>query len=143
MGLSACFQVLLSVQELQFDASKPCLEVLIKSKAPQLVRQRWAAGLLPILKEVVEMLFCKGLIKVLFCTETFAMGVNAPARTTVFQTLRKHDGKEFRRVLTCGFLGPCTHTWQAVQAGCCGGCQTADPLSSARTPHEAEKLAMC
>ena len=54
------------------------------------------AGLLPILKEVVEMLFCKGLVKVLFCTETFAMGVNAPARTAVFQTLRKHDGKDFR-----------------------------------------------
>ena len=42
------------------------------------------------------MLFCKGLIKVLFSTETFAMGVNAPARCVVFQSLRKHDGKEFR-----------------------------------------------
>jgi antiviral helicase SKI2 len=39
------------------------------------------AGLLPIVKEVVEMLFCRGVIKVLFSTETFAMGVNAPART--------------------------------------------------------------
>lgn len=42
------------------------------------------------------MLFCRGLIKVLFSTETFAMGVNAPARTVIFQALRKHDGKEFR-----------------------------------------------
>lgn len=48
------------------------------------------------MKEVVEMLFCKGLLRVLFCTETFAMGVNAPARTVVFQSLRKHDGKSFR-----------------------------------------------
>jgi antiviral helicase SKI2 len=48
------------------------------------------------MKEVVEMLFCRGLVRVLFCTETFAMGVNAPARTVVFQQLRKHDGKEFR-----------------------------------------------
>ncbi len=56
----------------------------------------WHAGLLPIMKEVVEMLFCRGLIKVLFSTETFAMGVNAPARTVVFQSLRKHDGKSFR-----------------------------------------------
>ncbi|KNA05993.1 hypothetical protein SOVF_185190, partial [Spinacia oleracea] len=39
------------------------------------------AGLLPIVKEVIEMLFCRGVIKVLFSTETFAMGVNAPART--------------------------------------------------------------
>ena len=44
------------------------------------------------------MLFCQGMIKVLFSTETFAMGVNAPARTVVFQQLRKHDGKEFRLV---------------------------------------------
>ena len=42
------------------------------------------------------MLFCRGLIKVLFSTETFAMGVNAPARTVIFQSLRKHDGTEFR-----------------------------------------------
>ena len=48
------------------------------------------------MKEVVEMLFCRGLVRVLFCTETFAMGVNAPARTVIFQQLRKHDGKEFR-----------------------------------------------
>lgn len=57
------------------------------------------AGLLPIVKEVVEMLFCRGLIKVLFSTETFAMGVNAPARTVVFDRLRKYDGKEFRSLL--------------------------------------------
>ncbi|VAI55654.1 unnamed protein product [Triticum turgidum subsp. durum] len=57
------------------------------------------AGLLPIVKEVVEMLFCRGVIKVLFSTETFAMGVNAPARTVVFDTLRKFDGKEHRRLL--------------------------------------------
>lgn len=48
------------------------------------------------MKEVVEMLFCRGLLKVLFSTETFAMGVNAPAKTVVFQSLRKHDGKSFR-----------------------------------------------
>lgn len=42
------------------------------------------------------MLFCQGVLKLLFSTETFAMGVNAPARTVVFQGLRKHDGKQFR-----------------------------------------------
>lgn len=41
-------------------------------------------GLLPILKEIVEILFSRGLIKVLFATETFAMGVNMPARTVVY-----------------------------------------------------------
>jgi superfamily II DNA/RNA helicase len=53
-------------------------------------------GLLPILKEMVEILFSRGLVKVLFATETFAMGVNMPAKSVVFNSIRKHDGKEFR-----------------------------------------------
>jgi len=78
-------------------------------KLPQLVRMKdmlkrgmavHHAGLLPIVKEVVEILFCRGLIKVLFSTETFAMGVNAPARACVFHSLEKHDGREFRTLLS-------------------------------------------
>jgi len=69
------------------------------------------AGLLPIVKEIVEMLFCRGVIKVLFSTETFAMGVNAPARTVVFQSLRKHDGRQFRTLL------PGEYTQMAGRAG--------------------------
>ncbi|XP_041081672.1 helicase SKI2W [Polyodon spathula] len=57
------------------------------------------SGILPILKEVVEMLFTRGLVKVLFATETFAMGVNMPARTVVFDSIRKHDGTAFRDLL--------------------------------------------
>ncbi|KAG8890932.1 hypothetical protein FRB98_002952 [Tulasnella sp. 332] len=56
-------------------------------------------GLLPIVKEVVEILFAKGLVKVLFATETFAMGVNMPARCVVFSNTRKHDGRSFRDLL--------------------------------------------
>ncbi|WIA30222.1 hypothetical protein OEZ86_000313 [Tetradesmus obliquus] len=69
------------------------------------------AGLLPIMKETVEMLFCQGYIKVLFCTETFAMGVNAPTRTVVFHGLRKHDGRSFRTLL------PGEYTQMAGRAG--------------------------
>lgn len=50
------------------------------------------SGVLPILKELTEILFSSGLVKVLFATETFAMGVNMPARTVVFDSLHKHDG---------------------------------------------------
>ncbi|MHC4861290.1 MAG: helicase-related protein, partial [Planctomycetota bacterium] len=50
------------------------------------------AGLLPIHKEIVERLFTSGLIKLLFTTETFALGVNMPARTVVFNMLKKFDG---------------------------------------------------
>uniref|UniRef100_A0A6I8NI27 SKI2 subunit of superkiller complex n=1 Tax=Ornithorhynchus anatinus TaxID=9258 RepID=A0A6I8NI27_ORNAN len=57
------------------------------------------SGILPILKEIVEMLFSRGLVKVLFATETFAMGVNMPARTVVFDSTRKHDGSAFRDLL--------------------------------------------
>lgn len=54
------------------------------------------AGLLPIMKEIVEELFSKGLIKVLYTTETFAVGINMPAKTVCFQSLRKYDGITFR-----------------------------------------------
>ena len=57
------------------------------------------SGLLPIIKEMVEMLFSKGLVKVLFATETFAMGVNMPARSVAFDSIRKHDGSDFRDLL--------------------------------------------
>ncbi len=50
------------------------------------------AGMLPIHKEVVERLFTSGLLKMLFTTETFALGINMPARTAVFDLLRKFDG---------------------------------------------------
>ncbi|KAK9354910.1 NUC185 domain-containing protein [Lipomyces doorenjongii] len=56
-------------------------------------------GLLPIVKEVVEILFAKSLVKVLFATETFAMGLNLPTRTVVFAGIRKHDGRSFRDLL--------------------------------------------
>lgn len=56
------------------------------------------AGLLPILKEVIEILFQEGLLKVLFATETFSIGLNMPAKTVVFTSVRKWDGKETRWV---------------------------------------------
>ncbi|KAI9067764.1 antiviral helicase [Trametes sanguinea] len=55
-------------------------------------------GLLPILKEVIEILFQEGLIKVLFATETFSIGLNMPAKTVVFTAARKFDGRDFRNL---------------------------------------------
>jgi superfamily II RNA helicase len=54
------------------------------------------AGLLPILKDIVEDLFAKGLIKVLYATETFAVGINMPAKSVCFGGLEKFDGFSFR-----------------------------------------------
>ncbi len=50
------------------------------------------AGMLPTLKEVVERLFTSRLLKVIFTTETFALGINMPARTVIFDELRKFYG---------------------------------------------------
>ena len=49
------------------------------------------SGLLPVLKEVVEVLFGRGLVKLLFATETFAVGINMPTKTVVFTGYRKYD----------------------------------------------------
>ena len=49
------------------------------------------SGLIPILKECVEILFGRGLVKVLFATETFAVGINMPTKTVVFTGFRKYD----------------------------------------------------
>lgn len=58
------------------------------------------SGLLPILKETIEILFQESLIKVLFATETFSIGLNMPAKTVVFTQVTKWDGVK-RRPLTC------------------------------------------
>jgi len=62
------------------------------------------AGMLPVHKEVVERMFTSGLIKMLFTTETFALGINMPARTVVFQALRKFDGVGFDYLSTRDYL---------------------------------------
>ena len=54
------------------------------------------AGMLPVLKSFMENLFEKKLVKVLYSTETFAVGINYPVKTVCFSSLRKFDGKSFR-----------------------------------------------
>lgn len=61
-------------------------------------------GLLPILKEVIEILFGEGLLKCLFATETFSMGLNMPAKTVVFTNCRKYDGKDFRWITSGEYI---------------------------------------
>lgn len=54
------------------------------------------SGMMSILREIVELLFAKGYIKMLFCTESVAIGLNLPVKTTIFTDINKHDGKTFR-----------------------------------------------
>lgn len=49
------------------------------------------SGLLPLLKEITEILFSKGFVKIMFCTETFAVGLNMPTKTVLFAGFKKYD----------------------------------------------------
>jgi superfamily II RNA helicase len=49
------------------------------------------SGILPLLKEIIEILFSKGFVKLLFCTETFAVGLNMPTKTVLFAGFKKYD----------------------------------------------------
>ena len=54
------------------------------------------AGLLPILREIIELLFARGFIKILFCTETMSVGINLPVKTTIFTDINKFNGEILR-----------------------------------------------
>lgn len=58
------------------------------------------AGMLPTLKEVVEQLFTHKALKLIFTTETFALGINMPARAVIFDELRKFHGTHFGNLRT-------------------------------------------
>ncbi|CAG8617004.1 14580_t:CDS:10 [Gigaspora rosea] len=62
------------------------------------------SGLIPFMKEIVELLFQEGLIKVLFATETFSMGLNMPAKTVVFCELSKFDGTKSRSITSGEYI---------------------------------------
>lgn len=78
------------------DRNLPAIELMLP------LLQRGVAvhhsGLLPVLKELVELLFQEGLVKALFATETFAMGLNMPAKTVVFTAVKKWDGDSHRYI---------------------------------------------
>ncbi|PHH86709.1 hypothetical protein CDD83_9859 [Cordyceps sp. RAO-2017] len=62
------------------------------------------SGLLPILKETIEILFQESLIKVLFATETFSIGLNMPAKTVVFTQVTKWDGVKRRPITSSEYI---------------------------------------
>ena len=69
------------------------------------------SGLLPFLKEILEVLFSKGYIKVLMATETFAVGINMPTKTVVFTALEKFTDGSLR------LLRSAEYTQMAGRAG--------------------------
>ena len=62
------------------------------------------AGVLPILKEMIEILLAQGYLKILVCTSTFAMGINVPVKTCIFSSATKFNGKEFVPITKTEYL---------------------------------------
>lgn len=58
------------------------------------------AGIMPILREMVELLFERKYIKLLFATETFAVGINMPTKTVIFSSISKFSGSSMRYLLS-------------------------------------------
>ncbi len=69
------------------------------------------AGMVPPFKEVVEACFAQGLVKVVFATETLAVGINMPARAVVIEKLTKFTGDHH------AFLSPGEYTQLTGRAG--------------------------
>jgi superfamily II RNA helicase len=67
--------------------------------------------MMPVLREMVELLFEKKYIKLLFATETFAVGINMPTKTVIFTGLTKYSGNGMR------YLLPHEYTQMAGRAG--------------------------
>jgi superfamily II RNA helicase len=57
------------------------------------------SGVLPILREMVELMFARGFIKLLFATETFSVGIDMPIKTALFTDIKKFDGSGRRMFL--------------------------------------------
>jgi len=62
------------------------------------------SGVLPVIREIVEMMFERGHIKLLFATETFSVGLNMPIKTVLFTDVKKFDGSTRRMLLPHEFV---------------------------------------
>lgn len=69
------------------------------------------SGVIPVIREMIELLFSKGYVKLLFATETFSVGINMPTKTVIFTSLYKFDGEGER------LLYPHEYTQMAGRAG--------------------------
>jgi superfamily II RNA helicase len=62
------------------------------------------AGMLPVFREMIEILYDQKFIKILFATETFAIGLNMPTKTVCFTSIYKHDGNSLRTLYPHEFI---------------------------------------
>ncbi|CAK9103762.1 ATP-dependent RNA helicase DOB1 (mRNA transport regulator MTR4) [Durusdinium trenchii] len=82
----------LDERDKQLAQVKHCCDLLVRGIGVH------HGGMLPLLREIVELLFADGLLPVIFATETFAIGLNMPAKSVIFTDVVKFDGRA-RRML--------------------------------------------
>lgn len=96
--LLEAYEKLLETYEMQNEKSAQDMKPLI-----ELGIAYHHAGMLPTLKEIIEQLFTSRLLKLIFTTETFALGINMPARSVIFDELEKFYGSGFKYLTTRDF----------------------------------------
>ena len=55
------------------------------------------SGVTPVFREMIELLFKEGMIRLLIATETFAIGINMGIKCCIFTSLQKYDGRKFTK----------------------------------------------
>ena len=100
--------VVAHIWDFHLSRFRDSLEVSPQAHALRALAMRGIAyhhsGLLPFLKEILEILFAKGLVKVLFATETFAVGINMPTKTVIFTALEKFSDSGMRCLQSAEYI---------------------------------------
>jgi len=100
--------VVAHIWDFHLSRFRESLEVSPQAHALRALAMRGIAyhhsGLLPFLKEILEILFAKGLVKVLFATETFAVGINMPTKTVIFTALEKFSDAGMRCLQSAEYI---------------------------------------
>tara|TARA_B100001059_G_C17815673_1_gene575059 strand:+ start:105 stop:2594 length:2490 start_codon:yes stop_codon:yes gene_type:complete len=104
-----CEQILRKLPNHKEYTSMPEFEMIMKLLLKGVAIHH--SGIMPIYREMIELLFAKGYIKLLFATETFAVGINMPTKTVIFTGFDKFNGSSMR------MLYPHEYTQMAGRAG--------------------------
>ena len=104
-----CKQILRKLPNHQEYINLPEFEFIVKLLEKGVAIHH--SGVMPIFREMIELLFDKGYIKLLFATETFAVGINMPTKTVIFTGFDKFNGSTMR------LLYPHEYTQMAGRAG--------------------------
>ncbi len=104
-----CEQILRKLPNHKEYTSLPEFEMIMKLLVKGVAIHH--SGIMPIYREMIELLFAKGYIKLLFATETFAVGINMPTKTVIFTGFEKFNGSSMR------MLYPHEYTQMAGRAG--------------------------